>query len=44
VPVRSQGTYPRAKGFRDEADGIFKALHERIQRENQGLYPLAEKI
>jgi hypothetical protein len=32
------------EGFRDEANGIFKALHQRIQRENQELYPLAEKI
>lgn len=30
------------EGFRAEANGIFKALHERIQKENQQLYPLAE--
>jgi hypothetical protein len=27
-----------------QLNGIFKALHQRIQRENQELYPLAEKI
>ena len=31
-------------GFRDDANSIFKALHQRIQRENQELYPLAERI
>jgi len=32
------------EGFRDEANGIFQALHQRIQRERPELYPLAEKI
>jgi hemerythrin-like domain-containing protein len=32
------------EGFRSEADRIFKALHRRIQRENQELYPLAETV
>ena len=31
-------------GFRDDANSTFKALHQRIQRENQELYPLAERI
>ena len=30
--------------FRAAANGIFKALHERIQRENTELYPAAEKV
>lgn len=30
--------------FRREANDIFKALHQRIQRENTELYPLAEEI
>ena len=30
------------QGFRDEANAVFKALHQRVQRENQELYPLAE--
>lgn len=30
------------EGFRLEANGIFKALHQRIQRENVELYPLIE--
>ena len=29
--------------FRKEAGLVFKALHERIQRENQELYPMAER-
>lgn len=29
-------------GFKDNANAIFKALHQRIQAENQELYPLAE--
>jgi len=29
------------EGFKDHANAIFKALHERIQRENKELYPLA---
>lgn len=32
------------EGFRADANNIFKALHQRIQRENQELYPLAEQI
>ncbi|GGY23507.1 hypothetical protein GCM10008098_16210 [Rhodanobacter panaciterrae] len=32
------------QGFRDDANAIFKALHQRIQRENRELYPLAEQI
>jgi len=31
-------------GFRSEANLIFKALHERIQKENIELYPTLEKI
>jgi hypothetical protein len=31
------------EGFREHANAIFKALHERIQRENEELYPLAAK-
>ncbi|WP_426702556.1 hemerythrin domain-containing protein [Rhodanobacter sp. Col0626] len=29
--------------FRDEANTVFKALHQRIQRESRELYPLAEQ-
>lgn len=29
--------------FRADANGIFKALQQRIQRENEELYPLAEQ-
>jgi hemerythrin-like domain-containing protein len=32
------------EGFRADANDIFKALHQRIQSENQELYPLAEQI
>lgn len=32
------------EGFRDDANAIFKALHQRVQRENRELYPLAELI
>lgn len=32
-----------ADGFRREANQVFKALHERIQRENQELYALVER-
>jgi hemerythrin-like domain-containing protein len=32
------------EGFRADANNIFKALHQRIQSENQELYPLAEQI
>ncbi len=31
-------------GFRRAANQVFKALHERIQRENRHLYPLAEQM
>lgn len=31
-------------GFREAANNIFKALHQRIQRENQVLYPLADQV
>lgn len=30
--------------FRDDANGVFKALHLRVQRENRELYPLAERL
>ena len=30
--------------FKKEADAIFEALHQRIQRENKELYPLAESF
>ncbi len=30
--------------FRKAADQILKALHERIQREDRDLYPLAERV
>lgn len=32
------------QGFRDDANAVFKALHQRVQRENRELYPLVEKI
>lgn len=32
------------EGFKDEANNLFKALHQRIQKENQELYPLADQI
>lgn len=32
------------QGFRDEANAVFKALHQRIQREGQELYPLAAQV
>lgn len=31
-------------GFKEEANNIFKALHQRIQKENQELYPLADQV
>ncbi|WP_206956271.1 hemerythrin domain-containing protein [Trinickia acidisoli] len=31
-------------GFRADANAVFKALHERIQRENNELYPVLEQI
>lgn len=31
------------EGFRADANNVFKALHQRIQRENQELYPLVER-
>lgn len=31
-------------GFRAEANTVFRALHERIQRENRELYPAAERL
>lgn len=33
-----------ADGFRAEANTVFKALHERIQRENKELYPVLEQM
>ncbi|MGH8074695.1 MAG: hemerythrin domain-containing protein [Lysobacter sp.] len=30
--------------FRDEANQIFRALYERLQRENRELYPAAEQL
>lgn len=30
--------------FRDEANAVFKALHQRIQREGHELYPLAAQV
>jgi hemerythrin-like domain-containing protein len=30
--------------FRAEANAVFKALHERIRREEQELYPVAERV
>jgi Hemerythrin HHE cation binding domain. len=32
------------QGFRDDANGVFKALHLRVQRENRELYPLVERL
>ena len=32
------------QGFKDGANIVFKALHERVQRENRELYPLAERV
>lgn len=32
------------EGFRGEANAVFRALHERIRRENQELYPAAERL
>lgn len=32
------------EGFKEEANNIFKSLHQRIQRENRSLYPLAERV
>ncbi len=32
------------EGFRTDANNIFKALHQRIQRESQELYPLVEQM
>lgn len=32
------------EGFRNEANAVFKALHQRVQRENRELYPLAESL
>ena len=32
------------EGFREEANNIFKALHQRIQMENSELYPLAGEV
>lgn len=32
------------QGFRDDANAVFKALHQRVQRENRELYPLAERL
>lgn len=32
------------QGFKDDANAVFKALHERVQRENRELYPLAKDI
>jgi hemerythrin-like domain-containing protein len=32
------------EGFKEEANNIFKSLHQRIQRENRNLYPLAERV
>lgn len=32
------------QGFKDDANVVFKALHQRIQRENRELYPLAEQV
>jgi hemerythrin-like domain-containing protein len=30
--------------FREEANSVFKALHQRIQRENKELYPLSDHV
>jgi hypothetical protein len=32
------------EGFRNQANIVFKALHQRVQRENRELYPLAEAL
>lgn len=32
------------ESFRAEANTVFKALHQRVQRENRELYPLAESL
>lgn len=32
------------QGFRGDANTVFKALHQRVQRENRELYPLAERL
>ncbi len=32
------------EAFRSDANEVFKALHQRIQRENEKLYPMAENI
>ncbi|MES2149064.1 MAG: hemerythrin domain-containing protein [Pseudomonadota bacterium] len=32
------------EGFREDANNIFKALHQRIQTENTELYPLADQV
>lgn len=32
------------ESFRSDANNIFKALHLRVQRENQELYPLVEQL
>lgn len=32
------------EGFRADANSVFKALHQRVQRENRELYPLAERV
>jgi hemerythrin-like domain-containing protein len=32
------------EGFRSEANLVFKALHDRIQKENAELYPALEKV
>lgn len=34
----------KPEDFRSQANQVFKALHERIQRENKELYPAAERI
>ncbi len=31
-------------GFKEEANNVFTVLHQRIQKENQELYPLADQI
>jgi len=33
-----------AERFRKAANQVYKALHDRIQRENRHLYPLAEQV
>jgi len=32
------------EAFRDEANAVFKALHDRIQKENRELYPAAQRL